>query len=196
MCIKHYFDLYNSCFCEVSYYSLTHVFVRWPRGQRNSKSTLQARTSRVVLKSGFVHSWAMADGCICVSETWNEIRWKVWYNKVGWKRMWWTWLSFFFITRSYNFFCFASFLLQGGLGKGCVAELWAWEHVVHVNGTAEDVLNQTGWPALWIAVSSPLPDCLMLGQRLKNTATWDRDRGWCLELSRTEQLLYCPACYQ
>lgn len=79
------------------------------------------------------------------------------------------------ISGSYNSCFFCVFLLPRGLGKGCMAESWAWKHLVHVNATAEDVLNQRGWPAfVCIAVScSSETWCLFRG--LKNRVamgTW------------------------
>lgn len=48
--------------------------------------------------------------------------------------------------------------------------------MVHVNTTAEDVLNQTGWPALWIAAGS---GCLGVKEEMFLCTgygqTWDGD---------------------
>lgn len=106
-------------------------------------------------------------------------------NKVDWERTLGIWLPFFCLRGSYNS-CFFFFLLEGGLVKGCLAESWAWKHLVHVNTTAEDVLNQTGWPALWIAVSgSPSSDSLVIVLRPQNRTHGDRGGDGCLELSST-----------
>ena len=80
---------------------------------------------------------------------------------------------FLFLRGSYNscFFCFFLFFCKEVWGRAVCQSpepenIWSmWMP------TAEDVLNQTAWPALWIAVSSPSSESLVLVQGLKNRAT-------------------------
>lgn len=94
---------------------------------------------------------------------------------MGWERSCWIWLPFFFFWEGVIIpVSFASsFSSARRFGEGLYVRALAWKHLVHVNATAEDVLNQTAWPALWIAVSSPSSESLVLVQGLKNRATME-----------------------